>query len=194
MNTPKNITAAAVLNTLSPASLSALEGHFRAQFVSSLEALTKKIAGSAPIAATADDANDSVEQPAAPAKKRGRPAGSKNKVTVEAPAKTKPAKTEEPKKRGPKAKAKAAKATGAGAPAGKRQLDSKGRTASEVIREFDAKHPEAKANDAVAYCHKLGLTKVVPANVFNVRAIVAKKAEAEAKAAAKAKKAKAAAK
>ena len=162
----QNVSAELVMSTMSPQSLAALESHYKGQLISGLQELTKKLAGPTIDGPDADPTD-------APAKKRsgGRPKGSKNKVkdtdtTVEAPA----------KKRGPKAKAATR-----GAKPGKRQLDSKGRTAAEVIREYDAKHVDAKANDVVAYCHKLGLTNVVPANIYNTRQLVRKAAEAEAK-------------
>jgi hypothetical protein len=120
---------------------------------------------SAPAAAAALDANDATEQPV----KRGpgRPAGKTTKDL------------------GPSGRAKAA----AG---GKRLTTKSGKTASQVIREYDEKHEDAKANDVVAYCHKLGLTNVVPANVYNCRQNVrkAEEAAAAAKASKKATKAK----
>lgn len=188
MNTSKNINAQNVLETLHPATVKALESLFLNKFVSAMSATI----GSAPaMAAAATDV--STDQPT---KRQGRPKGSKNKTTVEAPAKRGPgrpagsknkAKSDEivetkkaKKDLGPSGRAKAA----AG---GKRLLTKGGKTASQIIREYDKKHEDAKANDVVAHCHKLGLMNVVPANVYNVRQNLKKAAEAAA-AARKAKK------
>jgi hypothetical protein len=191
MNTNSNINAASVLETLHPATVKALEGLYFQKFVAAMSSTI-----SAPAAAAAIGANDTTEQPV---KRQGRPKGSKNKTTVETPVKRGPgrpagsknkAKIEEEvetkakkttKDLGPSGRAKAA----AG---GKRLTTKSGKTASQVIREYDEKHEDAKANDVVAYCHKLGLTNVVPANVYNVRQNQKKAAEAEAAAKAAAKK------
>ena len=196
MNTNKNINAANVLETLHPATVKALEGLYFSKFVSAMSATI----GSAPAMAAAADV--STDQPT---KHQGRPKGSKNKATVEAPVKRGPGRpagsknkvkatdeveTKKAKKDlGPSGRAKAASG-------GKRLLTKSGKTASQVIREYDAKYEDAKANDVVAYCHKLGLKNVVPANVYNVRQNVKKAEESAAKekAAAKAKRAKKAAK
>jgi hypothetical protein len=52
---------------------------------------------------------------------------------------------------------------------GKRQQTSDGRSVSQVIRDFDVKHPDSKASVVVAHCAKLGLT-VAPqvATTFDV--------------------------
>lgn len=73
-----------------------------------------------------------------------------------------------------------------------------GRTASQVVRDFDEKYFEkhgelSPAADVIAACEKLGLT-VAPALVYNVRQNVKKAEEAAAAAAEAEKKAKARAK
>jgi hypothetical protein len=100
-----------------------------------------------------------------------------------------------PKKRGPKPKAATVEAPGKRGPGRpKKTVDADGKkiTASQVIREFDAENPDAKANDVVAHCHSLGFKKVVPANVYNVRQNLKKAADAEATAKAERKAARAA--
>jgi hypothetical protein len=194
MNAITNINAAEVLETLHPKTVKALEGLFFNKFVAAMSSTI-----SAPAAVVAD-ATDTTEQPT----KRGpgRPAGSKSK-TVETPVKRGPGRPAGSKNKakdddgdiGPSGRAKKAKATAAVKPskAGKRVLTKDGRTASQVIRDYDDENPEAKATEVVDHCHSLGLKKVVPANVYNVRQNVKKEAvaAAEARAAKKAAKAKA---
>ncbi|MCK9567490.1 hypothetical protein M0R72_00910 [Candidatus Pacearchaeota archaeon] len=191
MNTSKNINAAAVLDSLSPQSVAALESHFRNEILSTLTAtLGSPIAAVATATAVADTSDDSspvkrgpgrprknpekVEEPA----KRGpgRPAGSKNKAKADI---------------GPSGRAKAAKAAAKAAAAGPtpRIRLADGRTASQVIRDFDEKYntkheEEAQASLVVAHCAKLGL-EIKPSLVYNCRQNVKK---AAAKASKKAKK------
>jgi hypothetical protein len=209
MNTSKTISAAAVLDSLSPKSVKALEEHFRGQILSTLTATL-----GSPVVATAVEADDDVAAPAkrgpgrpagsknkakaeveAPAKRGpGRPAGSKNKAKAEAPAKRGPGRPAGSKNKpkadlGPSGRAKASKA--AAGPTPRVRLDD-GRTASQVVRDFDEKYTakhgsEAPAANVVAHCEKLGLD-IKPSLVYNVRQNVKKAAEA-AKASRKAKKA-----
>ena len=178
MNTNSNINAANVLETLHPATVKALEGLYFQKFVAAMSSTI-----SAPAAAAAVSANDTEQ----PVKRQGRPKGSKNK-----------AKDDSDSDIGPSGRAKKAKAAATAKPAkaGKRVTTKDGRTASQVIRDYDEENPEAKATEVVAHCHALGLKNVVPANIYNVRQNLKKaaEAEAEAKAAKKAAKAKAAAK
>lgn len=61
----------------------------------------------------------------------------------------------------------------------KRERTANGQTASQVIREYDAAHPGVTAAEVVSHCRSVGLLKVVPALVYNVRQNL-KKAEATA--------------
>ena len=174
MNT-NNINASSVLETLHPATVKALEGLYFHKFVAAMSSTI----GSAPAAAD-ETGIDTIEQPVKRPKvsnrvvgtpaRRGRPAGSKNKPKV----------TDEVEEVDTK---KAKKDLGPSGRASKRVTAQDGRTASQVIRDYDAKNPEANANDVVDYCHSLGLKNVVPANVYNVRQNLKKAAEAEEKAA-----------
>ena len=200
-----NTNATAILNTLSADSQNALAMHFRSQIFSVLASTL----GGAPVSAPA--ATDTTTESDAPAKRKpGRPRKDPSAV-VEAPAKKtvvkKPAKktddSEAPKrgrgrplmseaekaaKKAEKAKAVTVKASSKEATASRRALSKDGRTASQVIRDFDEKYEEVQpAADVVAHCAKLGL-EVAPALVYNVRQNVKKAAaaaEAEAKKAAK---------
>jgi hypothetical protein len=191
MNT-NNINASSVLETLHPATVKALEGLYFQKFVSAMSSTI----GVTPVVSEPGSETNDIAQPV---KRQGRPKGSKNKV-VETPVKKGPGRpagsknkakddeeveTKKAKKDlGPSGRAKAT----ASATVGKRVLTKDGRTASQVIRDYDDENPEAKANDVVEHCHSLGLKNVVPANVYNVRQNLKKAAEAaaEAKAARKA--------
>ena len=187
MNTNNNINASSVLETLHPATVKALEGLYFQKFVS---AMSSTIGGSPTISEPGSETNDIAQ----PVKRQGRPKGSKNKV-VETPVKKGPGRpkakddeeVETKKAKKDLGLSGRAKAT-AVATVGKRVLTKDGRTASQVIRDYDDENPEAKANDVVEHCHSLGLKNVVPANVYNVRQNLKKAAEAaaEAKAARKA--------
>lgn len=190
MNTSNNINAATVLNSLSSESVIALENHYRSQILSTLTATLGAPTGSPAIV---DDNKVVVEAPA----KRGRPAGSKNKKAdeAEAPVKRGPgrpagSKNKEKAEVGPSGRAKAAKAAAGPTPRAKAK---DGRSASQVVRDFDekynAKHEEeAQASLVVAHCEKLGL-EIAPSLVYNVRQNVKKAAAEAAKASKKAKKA-----
>ena len=198
MNTSKNINAAAILDTLSPASVSALEAHFRADILSTLTATL----GSPTAIAAAIDSDDVAPVKRGPGRPRknpevtveapakrgpGRPAGSKNKV---AGKRGRPAGSKNKPKAdlGPSGRAKAAKV--AKAEPTPRAKAKDGRTASQVCRDFDAKYTakhgdEAPAAEVVAACAKLGL-EIAPSLVYNVRQNVKKAAAAAAAASKKA--------
>jgi len=196
MNTSKNINAAAVLETLSPASVTALEAHFRSEILS---ALTATLGSPTAIAASidSDDVAPVKRGPGRPRKnpevtveapaKRGpgRPAGSKNKAK-RGPGRPAGSKNKPKADLGPSGRAKAAKAEPT-----PRAKAKDGRTASQVCRDFDAKYTakhgaDAPAAEVVAHCAKHGL-EIAPSLVYNVRQNVKKAAEA-AKASKKAKK------
>lgn len=149
MNTSQNVNAAAVLNTLSPATVSTLEAHFRAQILSTLtNTLGSPVAAPVAAAATSDEA--------APAKRGRKPNVAANL--------------------GPSGRAKAAKKgkralsnNGLVAAAEIRAYDAK-------HTKKDGTLP--LATDVVAYCESVGLPNVVPANVYNTRQLVKKAAEA----------------
>lgn len=186
MNTPKNVNPITVLDSLSPASQQALDRHFEAKYRTAILASITSQLGKKVV--VSDAADENTDETTATPKKRGP----KAKATVEAPAKRggkrgpgRPklsaaektrraaeraaAKDEAaPKKRGPKAKRGP----------GSLGLTAKGQTASEVIREYDTKHPDVPASEVVAHCKKLGLKRVSPANVYNVRQLVKKAAAA----------------
>lgn len=186
MNTPKNVNPITVLDSLSPASQQALDRHFEAKYRTAiLASITSQLGKKVVVSDAADENADEAATP----KKRGP----KAKATIEAPAKGKrgpgrpklsaaeksrraaeraAAKDEAaPKKRGPKAKRGP----------GSLGLTAKGQTASEVIREYDAKHPDVPAAEVVAHCKKLGLKRVSPANVYNVRQLVKKASASKGK-------------
>jgi hypothetical protein len=49
-----------------------------------------------------------------------------------------------------------------------RQKTKDGRSASQVVRDFDSKYPGRPAADVISHCAKLGLD-VAPSLIYNVR-------------------------
>jgi hypothetical protein len=182
MKTAQTNVAQNFLGAVAPSTQLALKNHF---LVEGLESIFKKEIAQQLMSSLGETTEVPMGDPDtsttinAPAKKRGRPAGSNNKNTKDKPATDKTPKA-------PKGK-KVKKAL-------TRQRTEDGLTASELIRRYDSKHTTddgslPPAANVVAHCAKQGI-EIQPSLVHNVRQGVAKKAaaaEAEAKKAERAK-------
>jgi len=198
MNTPKNVNPITVLDSLSPASQQALDRHFEAKYRTAILASITSQLGKKVVVS---DAADETDEPATP-KKRGPKAKvvveapakntGKGKKGKRGPGRPKLSAAEKARRAaereaakadvGPSGRAKAKKAAAStsakttkkgkrGGP-GSLGLTARGLNASQVIRAYDEKHPDQQAAKVVEHCHKLGLTRVKPHHVYNVRQLV----------------------
>jgi len=150
------VSATTVLNSLTPEVRDAVTSFIRNEYQSEIfSSLTSSLG----ITSTKNG----------PAKKGAVKKGSGNKGTGKKNNSNVTVKKEAPTKRGPKVKNDEEKPT-------KRVRTSDGRTASQVIRDYDASNPGAAAKTVVEYCDTLGL-KIKPALVYNIRQGVKKSSE-----------------
>lgn len=179
-------SAAAILDTLSPASANVLQDHFETNFRASILAELTKTLGGVVKVADADEAEAPVKRgPGRPKMtqeekaekvpgKRGPGRPKLSKAEKARRAKERAAAKEEaatPKKRGPgrPKMTQAEKVAKAAKKSSPRPTAKDGRSASDIIRDDVTKNPEISTADVIAHVEKLGLSCSQPL-VSTVRA------------------------